>query len=96
MQGATKSTIPESTFSELDRLYEELHKENARFQETISRLESTGHKLKDTSTPENDTGNKMASERVSGRITDLHYAIIAYRVYNNKLLELAEKLEQII
>lgn len=96
MQGATKSAIPEQSFSELDHLYEEFHKENARFQDTINRLESTGHKLKDTSTPENDTGNKMASERVSGRITDLHYAIVAYRGHNNKLLELAEKLEQII
>ncbi len=96
MQGATKSAIPEPIFSELDRLYEELHKENARFQETINRLESTGHKLKDTRTPENDAGIKSASERVSGRVTDFHYAIVIYRGHNNKLLELAEKLEQII
>jgi len=88
-----ETTITKST--DCGAIYNNLTDQNEWFLNNLNRLESIGHKFKDTNVPSKGEAT-MSPERPSGFLPDISNAIERFRGLNNHMDEVLIKFEEII
>lgn len=92
-----ETPVANQPISELTEINQNLNEELNDYDRVLHRLESVGHKLADTNTPKAaSTGEMQKPVLVPGFVLDFSEKVEWLRKNNNRLRELAEKLEKII